>query len=189
MLEAALAAGANSIGVDCDMAGVVPTPGVAYLARAKGYDAAVVISASHNPVEDNGIKFFSSGGYKLSDDEEEEIEKVALALRQGEDALSRPVGAQVGTQRDTRRAFAGEYIDFLCEAFPLDLSGVKIVVDCANGAASAIAPAVLERLGAQVTALHSEPDGANINDKCGSTHPEVICQAVKEERRLCWLLL
>ena len=178
MLEAALAAGANSVGVDCDLAGVLPTPGVAYLACAKGYDAAVVISASHNPVEDNGIKFFSSGGYKLSDDEEAEIERITMALRRGEDDLPRPVGCGVGTQRETG-SLAEEYIDFLCRAFPLDLSGVEIVVDCANGAASAIAPAVLKRLGAQVKALHNQPDGANINAECGSTHPEVISQAVK----------
>lgn len=179
MLEAALAAGANSVGVDCDMGGVLPTPAVAYLARAKGYDAAVVISASHNPVQDNGIKFFSCGGFKLSDDEEAEIERVTLALRQGDDGLPRPVGAQVGTQREARR-LADEYVDFLCETFPMDLSGVEIAVDCANGAASAIAPAVLERLGARVKALHHEPDGANINVECGSTHPEVIARAVRE---------
>lgn len=178
MLEAALAAGANSVGVDCDLGGVLPTPAVAFLARAKGYDAAVVISASHNPVEDNGIKFFSSGGFKLSDDEEAEIEKAVEAVRGGDDRLPRPTGAQVGSQREATR-LAGEYVDFLCRAFPLDLSGVTIAVDCANGAASKIAPAVLKRLGADVVVLNAEPNGANINVECGSTHPHVIAEAVE----------
>lgn len=179
MLAAALAAGFNSVGVDCELGDVLPTPGVAYLARVMDYDGAAVISASHNPVEDNGIKFFSSGGYKLNDDQEDAIEKVTVALLRGEDPLDRPVGRAVGTQRDARH-LVDVYIDFLCQSFPLDLSGIEIVVDCANGAASKIAPVVLERLGARVKALHAEPDGGNINVDCGSTHPGVICRAVKE---------
>src|SRR5690606_9876528 len=108
MLEAALAAGANSAGVDCDLAGVLPTPGVAYLTRAKGYDGGVVISASHNPVEDNGIKFFSAGGFKLSDDEEAAIERAVHEILKGNDDLARPTGAGVGTQRQAGDA-AEEY--------------------------------------------------------------------------------
>lgn len=179
MLQAALAAGLNSVGVDCDLAEVLSTPGVAYLARVMQYDGAAVISASHNPVEDNGIKFFTSGGYKLNDADEDAIEAVTRALLRGEDSLARPVGPEVGTQRDARH-LVDAYIAFLCEAFPLSLSGMEIVVDCANGAVSKIAPAVLERLGARVKVLHAEPDGSNINVACGSTHPSVICQAVKE---------
>src|SRR5690606_38013108 len=179
MLEAALAAGANSAGVDCDLAGVLPTPGVAYLTRAKGYDGGVVISASHNPVEDNGIKFFSAGGFKLSDDEEAAIERAVHEILKGNDDLARPTGAGVGTQRQAGDA-AEEYIAFLTGQFPLDLSGLRIAVDCGNGAASRIAPEVLRRLGAEVTVYHAEPNGVNINVGCGSTHPAVICQAVKE---------
>ena len=179
MLEAALAAGANSVGVDCDMAGVLPTPGVAYLTRTRSYDAGVIISASHNPVEDNGIKFFSSGGFKLSDEEEEAIERSVQAIRDGDDRLPRPVGGDVGTQRDAR-GLVDEYVSFLASAFPLDLSGLHIAVDCANGAASKVAPEVLARLGAKVSVLNAEPNGVNINVGCGSTHPGVICRAVKE---------
>lgn len=179
MLEASLAAGANSAGVDCDMAGVLPTPGVAYLTRVKGYDAGVIISASHNPVEDNGIKFFSSGGFKLSDDEEEAIEQTVRAIMRGDDQLARPVGGDVGTQRDAR-GIVDEYVAFLASAFPLDLSGMHIAVDCANGAASKVAPEVLKRLGAKVSVLHADPNGVNINVGCGSTHPAVVGRAVRE---------
>ncbi len=139
----------------------------------------MVISASHNPVEDNGIKFFSVGGFKLSDDEEAAIERAVHEILKGNDDLARPTGAGVGTQRQAGDA-AEEYIAFLTGQFPLDLSGLRIAVDCGNGAASRIAPEVLRRLGAEVTVYHAEPNGVNINVGCGSTHPAVICQAVKE---------
>src|SRR5690606_6390150 len=142
-------------------------------------DGGVVISASHNPVEDNGIKFFSAGGFKLSDDEEAAIERAVHEILKGNDDLARPTGAGVGTQRQAGDA-AEEYIAFLTGQFPLDLSGLRIAVDCGNGAASRIAPEVLRRLGAEVTVYHAEPNGVNINVGCGSTHPAVICQAVKE---------
>jgi len=179
MLEAALIAGATSAGVDCAVAGVIPTPGVAYVTKRESFDAGVMISASHNPVEDNGIKFFSSDGFKLTDDEEAEIEAEVRRLQAGEDSLPRPTAGAVGTRRETAGG-AQAYAAFLKEAFDLDLSGKKIVVDCANGAASAFAPGILESLGAEVIALYVEPTGVNINVGCGSTHPERAQSAVVE---------
>ena len=177
MLEAALVAGFNSAGVDCLSAGVVPTPGVAYLVRSKNFDAGAVISASHNPVADNGIKFFSSSGYKFSDEEESEIERLVTELQQGRDALPRPTGGEVGSS-GAAPSLAGEYAEYLKGRFDLDLSGMRIVLDCANGAASALAPDLFRSLGAEVIALHVEPNGVNINVECGSTHPRVLQEAV-----------
>ncbi|BAS27117.1 phosphoglucosamine mutase [Limnochorda pilosa] len=176
MLQAALAAGLASAGCDVELLGVVPTPGVAALTGLLGLQAGAVISASHNPAEDNGIKFFGPDGYKLPDDDEAAIEALCEA---GEDRGPRPVGARVG--RIEHREDANErYIDFLLRKVPVDLSGMRLVVDCANGAAYRTAPEVLRRLGAEVIALNVEPDGSNINVECGSTHPEVIQQAVVE---------
>lgn len=177
MLEAALTAGFNSAGVDCFSAGVVPTPGVAYLVRSAGFDAGAVISASHNPVADNGIKLFAASGYKLSDDEEEVIERLVADLREGRDALPRPTGGDVG-RNEALPALAGRYEAYLKDRFNLDLSGMRIVLDCANGAAFALAPALFRSLGAEVIALHTEPNGENINVECGSTHPRVLQEAV-----------
>ncbi len=179
MLQSALIAGANSVGIDCVVAGVIPTPGVAHLTRTGGFDAGVMISASHNPVEDNGIKFFSSNGFKLTDAQEDAIEAQVRRLQKGEDSLARPVGAGVGTQRE-EPDLIDQYADYLVHSFPVDLSGHTLVIDCGNGASSQLAETVLGRLGAHVIPLNAHPDGLNINVGCGSTHPEVLQEAVLE---------
>lgn len=174
MLESALAAGICSVGADVVRLGVIPTPGVAYLTRHLGAQAGVVISASHNPMEDNGIKFFGSNGYKLPDALEEEIESIILSKRE----LPSPVGPEVGKVEDYPQA--GEiYGAYLKKSLGSDLSPLKIVVDCAHGAAFSLAPAVLQDLGAEVIPLFHTPTGTNINQECGSTHPEKLMEAVK----------
>jgi phosphoglucosamine mutase len=173
MLEAALTAGICSAGGDVLTLGVLPTPGVAFLTAHVGADSGAMISASHNPVEDNGIKFFGPTGYKLTDAEEERVEE--LLQRTYED---RPTGTEIGRRRHAR-GVVDAYVDHLVAA-GADLSGLKVVVDCAHGAASEIAPLVLARLGCEVTAICAEPDGNNINNGCGSTHPEVVQAAVAE---------
>jgi phosphoglucosamine mutase len=172
MLEAALVAGICSAGGDVVPLGVLPTPGVAYLTVALHADSGAMISASHNPVEDNGIKFFGPGGYKLTDAEEERIEQ--LLQRTDED---RPSGIRVGRLRPVPDAVE-RYVDHLVGSTEADLSGLRVVVDCANGAASAVAPEVLRRLGCHVTAIFADPNGENINADCGSTHPEHLAAAV-----------
>ena len=177
MLANALMAGICSVGADAVYAGVVPTPAVAYLTKAKGFDAGVVISASHNPMEFNGIKFFSSDGYKLPDEVEDEIQK---EIESNMASIDFPTGAKVGRityDFDIDR----EYIDFEKAAVPVDLSGLKVVVDCANGASYKTNTAVLRELGADLIPLHVEPNGTNINDKCGSTHLEDLMATVKKE--------
>ncbi len=175
MLEAALIAGVCSAGGDVIPLGVLPTPGVAFLTRHLGADSGAMISASHNPVEDNGIKFFGADGYKLTDAEEERVEE--LLQRTYED---RPTGTAIGRLR-LRPGALDAYIEHLVAAAEgARLDGLRVVVDCANGAASTVAPLVLERLGCDVIALCAEPDGNNINDGCGSTHPEVVRAAVLE---------
>lgn len=176
MLEAALAAGICSVGAEAILIDVLPTPAVAYLTRKYGADAGVVISASHNPVEYNGIKFFNSEGYKLRDELEEEIE--AIILDQSEE-LPVPTGEEVGTIRYKADAVK-DYVDYVVGTIQSDLKGLKIVVDCANGAASVTAEEALTRLGAEVTVIHSQPDGKNINKNCGSTHMDDIMNLVKE---------
>ncbi len=173
MLEAALISGVLSMGVDVLRLGVISTPGVAYLTKHLHADAGVMISASHNPVEDNGIKFFGGDGFKLLDDVEEEMEKILL---DSQDTLPRPIGAAVG--RVHEEPAVGTYIKFLMGTVNHRFDGLHIVLDCANGAASAIAPQVFERLGAKVTVLNAQPDGVNINVGCGSTHPHVVQGAV-----------
>jgi phosphoglucosamine mutase len=172
MLEAALAAGLTAQGVDVIHVGVIPTPGVSYLTRQLNATAGVVISASHNPYQDNGIKFFGSGGEKLSDTLEHEIEA----------NLEKPIpdltGIALGTVTDYHEA-EGLYGNFLFEHTP-DLTGMKIVLDCANGAAFQIAPKVFQRAGADVFTIFTTPDGKNINLGCGSTHPEVLQRTVKD---------
>lgn len=173
MLEAALEAGFAAAGVDVMLAGPLPTPAVAYLTRALRLQAGVVISASHNPYFDNGIKFFSAGGTKLPDAVELEIEA----------NLETPMGcvdsSRLGKARRVDDA-AGRYIEFCKSTFPneLDLRGLRIVVDCAHGAAYSIAPKVFHELGAEVIAVGAEPDGLNINDEVGATRPEHLRQAV-----------
>jgi phosphoglucosamine mutase len=178
MIENALVAGICSMGVDVLQVGPLPTPGIAFITSSMRADAGVVISASHNPYQDNGIKFFSADGFKLPDETELEIEK--LIFGNEIDSL-RPVADEVGKAFRIDDA-CGRYIVFLKNSFPqnLDLNGLKIVLDCANGAAYKVAPAVLEELGAEVIPLGVKPNGSNINAKCGSLYPEVIAQAVKE---------
>ncbi|MGH3752699.1 MAG: phosphoglucosamine mutase [Pseudonocardiaceae bacterium] len=172
MLEAAVTAGLTSAGADVLRAGVLPTPAVAHLVAELSADLGVMISASHNPMPDNGIKLFAAGGHKLPDAVEDEI----TAGMGGCDA-ERPVGARIGRVRDVPEA-AGRYVDHLLLATPNPLDGLCVVVDCAHGAASAIAPEAYRRAGADVVALHAEPDGLNINDGCGCTQLDLLRKAV-----------
>jgi phosphoglucosamine mutase len=180
MLESALVAGICSMGVDVLLVGPLPTPGIANITKSMRADAGVVISASHNPFQDNGIKFFSADGFKLPDEIELKIEKLLDSKKI--DAL-RPTATEVGKAFRIDDA-AGRYIVFLKNTFPpdLDLTGLKIVLDCGNGAAYKVAPAVFEELGAEVIPLGVKPNGTNINAGCGSLHPEVISEAVKSHR-------
>ncbi|MGH2652953.1 MAG: phosphoglucosamine mutase [Actinomycetota bacterium] len=174
MLQAALSAGICSAGGDVLRAGIVPTPAVAFLTTGLGATAGAVISASHNPPQDNGIKFFSSGARKLPDEVEEGIEAL---VREGNGP--RPEGGGVGRVIDERQN-RELYVRHVVEAAEAPLEGMRVVVDCANGAAFRMAPDALRRLGAEVHALNVEPDGVNINAGCGATHPEVVSQAVRE---------
>jgi phosphoglucosamine mutase len=178
MIENALAAGICSMGVDVLLVGPLPTPGIAFLTASMRADAGVVISASHNPYQDNGIKFFARDGFKLPDEVELQIEDLIFSDRI--DSL-RPTAEAVGKAFRVDDAI-GRYIVFVKNTFPreLDLTGLRIVLDCAHGAAYRVAPAVLEELGAEVFTYGVKPDGTNINAGCGSTHPEVISAAVRE---------
>jgi phosphoglucosamine mutase len=174
MLEAALSAGICSMGADVLNVGVLPTPGIAYLTRAMGASAGIVISASHNPYQDNGIKFFAGSGFKLPDELEDRIEETLNVI----DSLALPVDSEIGRIIEIENATA-KYAEFLKQtAVPLD--GLRIVLDCANGAASGVGPKVLAELGAQVIPVFNQPDGVNINVHCGSTHPEALARAVLE---------
>ena len=177
MLEAALEAGFSAAGVDVMLAGPVPTPAVAYLTRALRLTAGVVISASHNAYSDNGIKFFCSQGNKLPDEIELEIEQVL------EEPLVCVASEKLGKARRLEDA-RGRYIEFCKSTFPneLDLHGLKIVVDCAHGAAYHIAPDVLHELGAEVVAIGNQPNGLNINDQVGSMAPQALASAVQEHQ-------
>ncbi len=178
MLENALAAGICSMGVDVLQVGPLPTPGIAFITTSMRADAGVVISASHNPFQDNGIKIFSSDGFKLPDAVEMEIEELIFSQKMS--ALC-PVADEVGMARRIDDA-CGRYIVFLKYAFPKNrtLDGVHIVLDCANGATYKVAPHVFEELGAKVTALAVQPNGRNINDECGALYPQKMAAAVKE---------
>ena len=180
MIENALSAGICSMGVDVLLVGPLPTPGIANITSSMRADAGVVISASHNPFQDNGIKFFSRDGFKLPDEMELRIEELIFSKQI--DSL-RPTASEVGKAYRIDDA-AGRYVVFLKSTFPkdLDLTGLKIVLDCANGAAYKVAPAVLEELGADVITIGVNPNGTNINAGCGSLHPEMISAAVKEHR-------
>ena len=175
MLSAALAAGLCASGADVDLVGVIPTPGVAYLTKMYGYDAGVVISASHNPFPDNGIKFFDAKGHKLSDRTEEEIENLLRHLDDG--GAPRPIGADIGVISDASD-LAAEYRDFVASTVSGDFKGLTVVTDSANGAAGDFLPDILARLGANVIATSCEPDGVNINENCGSTHLEHLAEEV-----------
>ena len=176
-LEAAVVAGLASAGVDVVRLGVVPTPGVAFLTADSGADLGVMLSASHNPMPDNGIKFFARGGTKLDDALEDAIER-----RMGETG-ARPTGAGVGRVREDSSRVE-DYVSHLVNSLgrPVSLEGLKVVVDCANGAAYVAAPAALEAQGAEVVRIHDTPDGVNINDSCGSTHPDSLRERVVAER-------
>lgn len=174
MLEAALVAGICSVGLNVLKVGILPTPAIAYLTRELKAAAGVVISASHNPVEDNGIKFFGPSGYKLPDEVEAEIEALVLDNCAG---VPTPAGAGIGRAYPVQDA-AERYINFACGTVNTDLKGLKILVDCANGAAYHVAPRIYEKLGAEVLPIFNNPDGVNINNCCGSTHPEALMEAV-----------
>lgn len=179
MIETALISGLCSAGVDCYIAGPLPTPGVAFLTVSRRADAGFVISASHNPFEDNGVKIFARDGFKLPDEDEATLE--ALMESQTLDDF-RPTGEQVG--RATRIDDAkGRYNVSVKQAFPRDLSlsGLKIAIDCAHGAAYKVAPQVLQELGAEVVCVGVSPDGLNINEGCGATHPEHLAELVRRE--------
>ena len=172
-LEAAVVAGLASAGVDVTRVGVVPTPAVAFLTKELGAHAGVMLSASHNPMPDNGIKFFDASGFKLPDAVEDEIES---RLRE---PWQRPIGGDVGRVRDAYDA-VDRYLAHLVGTVPVPLTGLRVVVDCANGAAHHVAPAALRAAGAEVVAIGAEPDGLNINDGVGSTHLDGLVAAVRE---------
>ena len=178
MLEAALVAGITSVGVDVLKLGVIPTPGVAYLSSILDADGAVMISASHNPVEDNGIKFFTGKGLKLTDQMEDEIEDIIFNEYE---SIPRPVSTEIGKAEEAAY-LVDKYIDYLLTTVDVDFSGLRIVLDCANGAAYRVAPEVLRRLGAQLIVVNDQADGERINLNCGSTHPELISELVRQEK-------
>ncbi|MFT8363106.1 MAG: phosphoglucosamine mutase [Sporolactobacillus sp.] len=184
MLEGALIAGLLSIGAEVMRLGVITTPGVAYLTKAMDASAGIMISASHNPVEDNGIKFFGNDGFKLSDEVEEAIEAL---LVQDTDFLPRPIGSDLGTSNDY---FEGgqKYIQFLKQTIQEDdFSSLRIALDCANGSTSSLAPRLFADLDADIVTIGSTPNGKNINDGVGSTHPEALAAFVVEKETDCGL--
>jgi len=178
MLENALVAGITSLGVDVLLIGPLPTPGVAYITRSLRADAGIVLSASHNPYEDNGIKFFRSDGYKLDDQIEQKIEELVFT---GEIDNVRPTAGKIGRAKRIDDAL-GRYVEFAKASFPrsMSLEAMQIAVDVANGAAYKSTPCILRELGAKVVVAHNEPNGVNINARCGSTHPEEIQRLVKK---------
>ena len=177
MLEGALVAGLLSIGAEVMRLGVISTPGVSFLTKALGAQAGVMISASHNPVQDNGIKFFGPDGFKLSDDQEKEIEAL---LDEAEDNLPRPVGGALGQVNDY---FEGgqKYLQFLKQTVDEDFSGIHVALDCAHGATSSLATHLFADLDADISTMGTSPNGLNINDGVGSTHPEALSSYVKEK--------
>jgi phosphoglucosamine mutase len=175
MLEAAVVAGLTSAGANVVRVGVLPTPGVAFLVGEAKADLGVMLSASHNPMPDNGIKLFAAGGHKLPDEVEHKIEAAVAAGA----AWTRPTGGRIGRVHDLLDG-AEHYVQHLVSTVPHRLDGLRVVVDCANGAASDVAPLAYREAGAEVIAIHAEPDGLNINDGCGSTHLEPVKAAVLE---------
>lgn len=178
MLESALTSGICSMGVDVLVCGPIPTPGIAFLTRSMRADAGVMISASHNPFQDNGIKFFASNGFKLADDVEREVEDLVLGT--SADGL-RPTADEVGKAFHVDDAI-GRYNVFLKNTFPRQctLDGLKVVIDCANGAGYRVGPEVFAELGAEVVAIGDEPNGTNINRECGALHPQGLAARVRE---------
>lgn len=180
MLESALTSGICSMGVDVLLVGPMPTPAIAFLTRSLRADAGVVISASHNPYQDNGIKFFSNQGFKLPDEVEARIEQLIVS---DEIKHLRPTADAIGKAYRIGDA-EGRYIEFVKRSLPrdLDFQGIKLVVDCANGAAYKVAPSVLRELGATIEVFGDKPDGMNINDRCGAVHPERLQELVWEHQ-------
>src|SRR4030095_16157322 len=178
MLENALAAGVMSLGADVLLIGPLPSPGVAYITRSLRADAGIVLSASHNPYEDNGIKFFRHDGYKLDDDVEKRIEDIVFS---GEIENIRPTATRIGKAFRIDDAL-GRYVEFAKQSFPrgFTLDALRIAVDCANGAAYKSTPCILRELGADLQVVNNVPNGTNINANCGSTFPAEIQRAVKE---------
>jgi phosphoglucosamine mutase len=178
MLENAISSGILSMGVDVLFIGPLPTPGVAYVTRSLRADAGIVITASHNPYADNGIKFFRADGYKLDDKIEDQIEHLVFS---GEIETIRPTAEAIGKAVRIDDAL-GRYIEFAKSSFPrgMTLEGMRVVVDCAHGAAYKSTPCVLRELGAEVVVYGNQPDGMNINQDCGSMHPEQMCRKVRE---------
>ena len=176
MLEQALCSGICSVGVDAFFLGPLPTPGIAYLTRGMRASAGIVISASHNPFHDNGIKIFSADGYKLPDEVEDELERLVQDPNLAENA---PTGDGIGTARRIEDAI-GQYAVFLKEQFPkhLRLDGLRVVIDCANGAGYRVAPKVFSELGADVFMIGDEPNGVNINEHCGALYPQTLREKV-----------
>ena len=174
MLEAALVAGILSVGAEAVILGVVPTPAVAHLTREYKADAGVMISASHNPVEYNGIKFFDGKGYKLSDSLEDQIQAV---IEGGFEGVPSPIGGNVGRSYTEETALR-EYIDYALSTINTDLKGLRVALDCANGAAYKAAVKAFRSLGARVYVINDNPDGNNINENCGSTHMEELMDYV-----------
>ncbi|MFO7887798.1 MAG: phosphoglucosamine mutase [Eubacteriales bacterium] len=175
MLEGALISGLNSVGIDVIMVGVIPTPGVAYLTRELNADGGIVISASHNPVEYNGIKFFNSEGYKLELEDEKAIEDLINKVEE------RPINKSIGKKIIMSEAL-NRYMDYIKTTSEINLDGLKIALDCGNGAAYKSAPEIFNQLGAEVYVINSEPNGININVNCGSTCPKEIMTLVKETK-------
>src|ERR1044072_5844560 len=180
MLENAISSGILSMGVDVLFIGPLPTPGVAYVTRSLRADAGIVITASHNPYDDNGIKFFRADGYKLDDKIEGQIEHLVLS---GDIETSRPTAGAIGKAVRIDDAL-GRYIEYAKASFPrrMTLEGFRVVVDCGNGAAYKATPCVLSELGAEVIVYGNTPDGTNINKDCGSMHPDEICDKVRYHR-------
>jgi phosphoglucosamine mutase len=180
MLENAISSGILSMGVDVLFIGPLPTPGVAYVTRSLRADAGIVITASHNPYADNGIKFFRADGYKLDDKVEDQIENLVFS---GEIETIRPTAEAIGKAVRIDDAL-GRYIEYAKSSFPrgMNLEGMRLVVDCAHGAAYKSTPCVLRELGAEVVVYGNQPDGMNINKDCGSMHPEQMCQKVREHQ-------
>lgn len=181
MIENALVSGLTSVGYDVIQIGPMPTPAIAYLTESMRCDAGIMISASHNPFEDNGIKFFDNHGNKLNVDDEKEIEKIF----KGTESLiaSQAIGRDIGSSKRIDDVI-GRYIVVIKSSFPKDLTlrGLRIVLDCANGAAYKVAPTILEELGADVITINNKPNGFNINDNCGAMHPENVAKLVQEYR-------
>ena len=178
MLANALMAGICSVGANAIFVGVAPTPAIAYLTKIHKVDAGVVISASHNPMELNGIKFFNGEGFKLSDELEDEIEAL---IKSDMDDVVFPIGPGIG-KIDYRFDIVDEYVNFEKKTVPVDLSGMKIVIDCAEGASYYTSVKTLKDLGADLVVIHNEPDGTNINANCGSTHMNELKARVVSEK-------